>query len=62
MTCHLTQIKVAIIKKSTSEKKKKSTSNKYRRGYGEKESSYTVNGNVNWYNHYGELNRGSLRN
>ena len=62
MTCHLTRVRVAIIKKSTSKKKKKSTSNKYRRGCGEKESSYTVNGNVNWYNHYGELNRGTLRN
>ena len=30
---------------------------------GEKrEPSYTVGGNVNWYNHYGEQYRGSLKN
>ena len=27
-----------------------------------KESSYTVGGNVNWYNHYGEQYGGSLKN
>ena len=27
-----------------------------------KGSSYTIGGNVNWYSHYGEQYRGSLRN
>ena len=32
-------------------------------GGGEKrEHSCTVDGNVNWYNHYGEQYRGSLKN
>ena len=30
------------------------TSNKYWRGCGEKDPSYTVDKNVNWYSHYGE--------
>ena len=28
----------------------------------EKEPSYTVSGNVNWYSHYGEQYGGSLKN
>ena len=34
---------------------KKPTSNKYQRGCGEREPSYTVGGYINWYNHYEEL-------
>ena len=30
-----------------------------RRGYGEKELSYTVGGNVNWYTHHKEQHGGS---
>ena len=32
----------------------KSTNNKCWRGCGEREPSYTVGGNVNWYSHYGK--------
>ena len=31
-------------------------------GVEKKEPSYTVGGNVNWYSHYGEQYRGSLKN
>jgi len=42
---------------------KKSTDNKCRRESVEKrESSYTVGGNVNWYNYYGEQYGSSLKN
>ena len=41
---------------------KKSTNYKCWRGYGERESSYTLGGTVNWYNHYGEQYGGSLKN
>ena len=44
MRYHLTPVKMAIIKKSTN--------NKYWRGCERREPSYTVGGNVNWYNHY----------
>ena len=30
-------------------------------GVEKRESSYTVGGNVNWYNHYGEQYGGSLK-
>ena len=33
---------------------KKSINNKYWGGYGEKEPSYILGGNVNWCSHYGE--------
>ena len=41
---------------------KKSTDNKCWRGCGEREPPYTVGGNVDWYNHYGEQYGGSLKN
>ena len=40
---HFTPIRMSIIKKPTN--------NKCWGGCGEKESSYTVGGNVNWYSH-----------
>ena len=42
---YLTLVRMTIIKKSTN--------NKCWRGCREKEPSYTVDGNVNWYSHYG---------
>ena len=42
---HLTLVRIAVIKKNT---------NKYQRGYGEREPSYTVGGNVNWCSPYGK--------
>ena len=50
---HLTLVRVAIIKKSTN--------NKYWRGCGKKGTLLHC-GNVNWYSHYGEQYRGSLKN
>ena len=41
---------------------KKSTNNKCHRGVEKRQSSYTVGGKVNWYNHHGEQHRGSLKN
>ena len=43
---HLTPVKMVIINKSAN--------NKCWRGYRKKEPSYTVIGNVNGYNHYGQ--------
>ena len=40
---------------------KKFTNNKCWRGCGEKEPSYIVGGNVNWYSYYGEQYGGSLK-
>ena len=31
-------------------------------GVEKSETSYTVDGNVNWYSHYGEPYRGALKN
>ena len=39
---------------------KKSTNNKCWRRCGDKETSYTIGENVNWYSHYGEQYEGSL--
>ena len=54
MRYHLTPLRMAIIKKlqiiNAGE------------GCGEKEPSYTVGGNVNWYSHYGEQYGGSFKN
>ena len=54
MRCYLTQVRMAIINKSTK--------NKCWRGYREKEPFYTIGGNVNWYNHYEKQYGGSSEN
>ena len=46
MRYHLTLVRMAIINKSTN--------TKCWRECGGREPSYTVGGNVNWYNHYGK--------
>ena len=51
---HLTPVRMAIINESTN--------NRFWRGCGEKEPSYTVGGNVNWYNHYGKQYGGASEN
>ena len=51
---HLTQIRMALINKSTK--------NKCCRGCGERVPSFTVYGNINWYNHYGKEYGDNLRN
>ena len=47
MRYNVTLVRMAIIKK------KKSTINA-EEGVEKREPSYTVGGNINWYNHYGE--------
>ena len=54
MRYHLMPVRTAAIKKSTN--------NKCWRGCGEKEPSYTVDGNANLYSHYGEQCGESLKN
>ena len=54
MKYHLTLVSMAIIKKSTN--------NKYWRGCGEKDTSCTVGGNVNWFTYYGEQYGSFLKN
>ena len=49
---HLTQAKMAMMKKSTN--------NKFWRRYGEREPFYTISGNANWCRHYEEQYGGSL--
>ena len=53
MRYHLAQVWIAIIKKSTN--------NKCLRDCGENGPSCTADGNMNWYNHYGEQYGGSLK-
>ena len=50
---HFTLVRMAIIKKSTN--------NKCWRGCIEREPSYTVGGNIHWYNHYREQYGVSLK-
>ena len=54
MRCHLIPVRMTIIKKSTK--------NKYWRGYGEKGPSYSVSGNVDSGRHYGKQDGGFLKN
>ena len=51
MRYHHTLVRIVI---------KKSTNNKCWRRCGDKETSYTIGENVNWYSHYGEQYEGSL--
>ena len=46
MKCHLTQVRIVIIKKSTNKNA--------RTGVEEREPLYTIGENVSWYNHYGD--------
>ena len=50
---HLILLRMAIMKETTN--------NRYWVGCGEKEISYTVGGNVNWYSHYGKQYEHSLK-
>ena len=50
---HLTPVRLAIIKKSIN--------SECWRGSGQEEPSDTIDGNVNWCNHYGEQYGGSLK-
>ena len=51
MRYHVTPVRMAIIKKSINAEE----------GVEKRETSYTVDGNVNWYSHYGEQYGGSLK-
>ena len=53
MRYHLTLARMAIIKNSQTVNTGE--------GVERREPSYTVGGNVNWYNHYGEQYGGSLK-
>ena len=52
---HLTLVRMGIISKSLQ-------TIKAGNGVEKREPSYNVGGNENWYNHYEELYKGSLRN
>ena len=54
VTYHLTQVRMAVIKKSTN--------NSAGEGLKKREPSYTVGGKVNWYSCYGEQYGGSFKN
>ena len=66
MRYHLTRVRMGIIKNSTNKqtkkKKKNSTNNKIQRECGEKGTSYTIGGDINWYSHYGKQYGDSLKN
>ena len=51
MRCHLIPVRMTINKFTNAGK-----------GVEKKGDSYTVGGNVNWYNHYGKQHRGSSEN
>ena len=53
MRCHLTLVRMTIIKKSAK--------TKYWRGYGEKGTLLYCDGDVNCYSHYGEQYRDYLK-
>ena len=55
--CHLTPVRMAIIKK----KKKKSTNINAGQYVERREPFFAVNGNVNWCSHYGEQYGYSLK-
>ena len=54
MRYHFTPGRMAIISKSTN--------NRCGEGVNKREPSYTVGGNVNWYNHYGKQYGGTSEN
>ena len=54
MRYHLTLVRMFIIKKSTNVNTGQ--------GVEKREPSYTIGWNVNWYSHYEEQYRGSLKN
>jgi len=54
MRYHFTAVRLAIFKKPTK--------NKGWGECGEKEPCYTIDGNVNWYSHYGEQYGSSFKN
>jgi len=54
MRYHLTRVRMAIIRNSTN--------NKIQRECGEKGTSYTIGGDINWYSHYGKQYGDSLKN
>ena len=53
MRYHLTPVRMAIVNKSTTNAGE---------GVEKRVLSYTVGGNVNWYNHYGKQYGGSSEN
>ena len=54
MRYHFTLVRMAIINKSTNKN--------VGEGVEKREPSYTVGGNVNWYNHYGKQYGGTSEN
>ena len=54
MRYHLTPARMTIIKKSITLNDEEAVERR--------KPSYTVDGNVDWYSHYGEQYRGSLQN
>ena len=64
MRYHLTVVRMTIIKKSTNRQntKQKMSTDNAGEDIEKREPSYTVDGNVNWYSHWGEQFGGSLKN